>query len=307
MRDPDAGRLPYDGWTMTDTAAPAFQTRQFTAPDGVTLAADVATARAAHAPTVVLMHGGGQTRHSWGTAARTLAARGYGVVNLDARGHGDSGWSADGRYGLDRLALDLQQVMRTLAAPVALVCASMGGGTALTYVGRGLEPSAAALVLVDIVPRVEQSGADRIRAFMRANPQGFANVEEAADAVARYYPHRPRPKDISGLRKNLRPRPDGRLRWHWDPHVIDGPHLVEPPTFQSTLVDASRNVRIPTLLVRGLQSDIVSEAGVVELRRDLPQLEVLDIAGAGHMVAGDRNDAFNDGVVQFLTRHLPAA
>jgi pimeloyl-ACP methyl ester carboxylesterase len=290
---------------MSDADTATFSIRQFTAPDGVTLVADVAAPRTSDAPTVVLLHGGGQTRHSWGAAAHSLAASGHGVVNLDARGHGDSGWSADGRYGLDRLALDLQQVMTTLRPPVALVGASMGGGTALTYVGRGLLPAAAALVLVDIVPRVEQSGAERIRAFMRANPEGFASVEEAADAVARYYPQRPRPKDISGLQKNLRRRADGRLRWHWDPHVIDGPHIVEPPSFQATLVEASRQVRIPTLLVRGLQSDIVSEAGVAELRRDLPQLEVVDIAGAGHMVAGDRNDAFNDGVAGFLARHLP--
>ena len=292
---------------MQDALPGAFTTRQFTAPDGVALVADVAAPRSSRSPTVVLLHGGGQTRHSWGTAARSLAARGLGVVNLDARGHGDSGWSADGRYHLDRLALDLQQVLGTLRAPLALVGASMGGGTALTYVGRGLEPRVAALVLVDIVPRVEPAGAERIRAFMRANPDGFANVEEAADAVTRYYPHRPRPKDVSGLRKNLRQRADGRLHWHWDPHMIDGPHMVEPPTFQATLAEASRHVRIPTLLVRGMQSDIVSEAGVADLRRDLPQLEVLDIAGAGHMVAGDRNDAFDDGVVNFLERHLPGA
>jgi pimeloyl-ACP methyl ester carboxylesterase len=292
---------------MPGDAAPDFHVRQYVAPDGVVLVADVAAPRTPGAPAVVLLHGGGQTRHSWGTAARTLAARGYGVVNLDARGHGDSGWSADGRYGLERLALDLREVLATLRGPVALVGASMGGGIALTYVGRGLQPAAAALVLVDIVPRVEQQGAERIRAFMRANPAGFASLEEAADAVARYYPHRPRPKDASGLRKNLRLRADGRLHWHWDPHVLDGPHMVEPPTFEATLAEAARHVRLPTLLVRGMQSDIVSEDGVAELRRDLPQVEVLDIAGAGHMVAGDRNDAFNDGVVGFLERHLPAA
>ena len=289
---------------MTDIEG--FESLQYAGEDGTRLAADVAAPRDPRRPTIVLMHGGGQTRHSWGTAARALAARGYGVVNLDARGHGDSGWSSDGRYGLDRLALDLQKVMETLPGRVALVGASMGGGTALTYVGRGHRPEAAALVLVDIVPQVEQAGAERIRAFMRANPDGFATVEEAADAVSTYYPHRPRPKDVGGLLKNLRRRPDGRLRWHWDPHVIDGPHIVEPPTFQATLAEASRHVRIPTLLVRGLQSDIVSDAGVAALRRDLPALEVYDIAGAGHMVAGDRNDAFNDGIVAFLERHLPS-
>jgi pimeloyl-ACP methyl ester carboxylesterase len=292
--------------SIPPAAAGSFQTTRYTADDGVVLTADVAEPRHREAPTVVLLHGGGQTRHSWGAAAQTLAERGYGVVNLDARGHSDSGWSADGRYGHERFAQDLQVVTATRRQPLALVGASMGGATALTYVGYGFEPAAAALVLVDIVPRIELEGAERIRAFMRANPDGFANVEEAADAVARYYPHRPRPRDSSGLMKNLRPRPDGRLRWHWDPHVIDGPHTVEPPTFQAMLTEASRRVRIPTLLVRGLQSDIVSDAGVASLRQDLPQLEVFDIAGAGHMVAGDRNDAFNDGVITFLERHLPS-
>jgi pimeloyl-ACP methyl ester carboxylesterase len=288
-------------------SVPRFETRVFTAPDGVALHADVAAGATPDSPAVVLLHGGGQTRHSWGKAARTLASRGYAVVNLDSRGHGDSGWSADGRYSLEVLARDLAPLRRTLPPRVALVGASMGGGAAMVYVGSGLEPPVSALVLVDVVPRMEMAGAQKIRDFMRAHAGGFATLEEAADAISAYYPHRPRPKDISGLRKNLRERPDGRLRWHWDPHVIDGPHVVEPPTFSDALVMASRQVRIPTLLVRGLESDLVGEAGVAALRADIPQLEVLDIAGAGHMVAGDRNDVFNAGILAFLERRLPVA
>ena len=291
---------------MSDPHSPRFDTRSFTAPDGVVLQADFAAGATPDAPAVVLLHGGGQTRHSWGKAARTLAARGYGVVNLDLRGHGDSGWSPDGRYSLELLARDLQPLLQALSARVALVGASMGGGAALVYAGSGLAPAAAALVLVDIVPRMELKGAEKIRGFMRAHPDGFATLEDAADAITAYYPHRPRPKDIGGLRKNLRLGDDGRLRWHWDPHVIDGPHTVEPPTFSDALVAASRQVRIPTLLVRGLESDIVGEAGVSALRAALPQLEVFDIAGAGHMVAGDRNDAFNEGILAFLGRQLPS-
>ncbi len=290
---------------MSFRHVPRFEAKTFDAPDGVGLHADVAAGATPQSPAIVLLHGGGQTRHSWGKAARTLAARGYGVVNLDSRGHGDSGWSEDGRYSLEVLAQDLPPVLATLPARVALVGASMGGGAAMVYVGSGLAPPVSALVLVDVVPRMEISGANRIRAFMRAHPDGFATLEEAADAITAYYPHRPRPKDIGGLHKNLRKRADGRLRWHWDPHVVDGPHTVEPPTFSDALVAASRRVRIPTLLVRGLESDIVGDAGVTALQADVPQLEVLDVAGAGHMVAGDRNDIFNAGILGFLERRLP--
>ncbi len=290
---------------MSEPRTARFQTRSFIAPDGVELRADVARGSTATSPAVVLLHGGGQTRHSWGKAARALAARGYGVVNLDSRGHGDSGWSPDGRYSFEVLARDLSPLLQTLPARVALVGASMGGGAAMVYVGSGFAPPVSALVLVDVVPRMEMAGAMKIRAFMRAHTDGFATLEDAADAVAAYYPQRPRPRDISGLRKNLRNRADGRLRWHWDPHVVDGPHTVEPPTFSDALVAASRRVRIPTLLVRGLDSDLVSQAGVTALQADIPQLEVLDIAGAGHMVAGDRNDVFNTGILDFLERRLP--
>ncbi|TDU32415.1 pimeloyl-ACP methyl ester carboxylesterase [Panacagrimonas perspica] len=282
-----------------------FQTRRYTGAQGLQLAADVG-GDPAHPP-VVMLHGGGQTRHSWGTAMRELVAQGFHVVNLDARGHSDSDWSPDADYELPTLAADLKAVIATLRSPPALVGASMGGATSLYAVGNTPEPIARALVMVDIVPRIEQAGGDKIGAFMRANPEGFATLEDAADAVAAYYPHRPRPKDPSGLMKNLRRRDDGRLHWHWDPQLFARPRKdrpPEPPRFTEQLLHACPGVHIPTLLVRGLNSDIVGDAGVAEFKQALPQLEVFDVVGAGHMVAGDRNDAFNHGVVSFLKRTI---
>lgn len=275
--------------------------RRYSVPGGLGVAADVGGDPSQ--PAVILMHGGGQTRHSWRGAMSELLAQGYHVLNLDARGHGDSDWAPDADYSLEALAADLRAVMATLPSAPALVGASMGGATALYAVGNSVAQIASALVLVDIVPHVEKSGADRIFEFLRGNPQGFATLEEAADAVAAYSPHRPRPKDASGLMKNLRSHADGRLHWHWDPRFLDRPRSTEPPVFTDLLLDAARQVRIPTLLVRGLKSDIVSDAGVAGFREALPALEVVDVAGAGHMVAGDKNDAFNQSVVAFLRRH----
>ncbi len=145
----------------------------------------------ATAPAVILLHGGGQTRHSWGGAMRELVARGYHVVNLDARGHGDSEWAADGDYSLDALAADLAEVIETMASPPTLVGASMGGATALLLAGSAGRPPLTSLVLVDIVPRIDPAGASKILTFMKGHPQGFATLEEAGDAVAAYNPHRP--------------------------------------------------------------------------------------------------------------------
>ncbi len=272
--------------------------RRFEAPDGVQLAADAWGVP--EAPPVILLHGGGQTRHAWKRTGEVLAGQGWHVLAMDQRGHGDSGWSKDGVYGIERFADDLRAVAATLPRKPVVVGASLGGIAALIAEGE-MQPSfAAALVLVDITPKVERSGVDRIRGFMRANAEkGFASVEEAADSVAAYLPHRPRPKDVSGLRKNLRLGDDGRYRWHWDPAFMGhGSRFDE--NREARLGAAARNVKVPVLLVRGGASELVTEESVRDFLAQVPHGRYADVSGAGHMVAGDRNDSFTDAVVDFL-------
>jgi pimeloyl-ACP methyl ester carboxylesterase len=279
--------------------------------DGVVLAADVHGV-ALGAP-VMLFHGGGQTRYSWHHTAEALAARGSRVYNVDLRGHGDSGWSPDGDYGLDRFAADVRAAARavtemSLGALPALVGASLGGIASLAAIAEIDEPIARALVLVDVAPRIERTGADRIGAFMAEHMNaGFGSLDEVADAIAAYNPHRPRPSNLDGLRKNLRLR-DGRWYWHWDPAFITGVRGSRDETRSITdpdrLMTAARVIaarRVPTLLVRGRQSDLLSEEGAREYLELVPHAQFVDVAGAGHMVAGDRNDLFNDAVVTFLS------
>jgi pimeloyl-ACP methyl ester carboxylesterase len=267
---------------------------------GISLVADVAGPKGA--PTVVLGHGGGQTRHSWDKCEVQLAAAGYYAINYDLRGHSDSDWSPDGDYSMATRAADLAAVASHGSQPLALVGASLGGLTALVAASTVLEP--AALVLVDIVPKMSQAGVEKIRGFMTANPRGFASLEEAADAISAYYPERPRPKDLSGLNKNLRRGADGRYHWHWDPRMMQDPR-GDPAALLELMDAADWTDRVPTLLVRGMKSDIVDDDGVADLRRRILKLEVADIGGAGHMVAGDKNDEFNAAVIEFLTRVMP--
>lgn len=277
--------------------------REFTTPDGLLLVGDVVGPE--DAPAVILLHGGGQTRHSWAGAMHKLAARGYHVVNFDARGHGDSEWAPDGDYSSEALASDLRAVLATVGRPVALVGASMGGMTSFYAIGSSDHPIADVLVMVDIVLRPADAGVSKIQKFMCANPNGFASLAEAADAVAAYNPDRPRPKDPTGLLKNLRQREDGRLYWHWDPRMMEADPSAEPPSYSDRLIALSHRVTVPTLLVKGGKSDIVDDQGVAEMLRLVPQTKVHEVAGAGHMVAGDKNDAFIDGVIEFLGTHMP--
>jgi pimeloyl-ACP methyl ester carboxylesterase len=266
--------------------------------DGLTLRADAWGDP--KRPAVLFQHGGGQTRHAWGGTARALAELGWYAVTLDLRGHGDSDWSPDADYNLDSYSRDTLRVLRTFPRPPAVVGASLGGLSAL--VAQSLEPELfSSLVLVDITPRMQPEGVARIGAFMKKYLEhGFASLEEAADAVAAYLPNRPRRQDLSGLEKNLRRGEDGRYRWHWDPRFLTGERSPGSEPLQDRLLDATRALHMPTLLVRGRMSDIVSEDTAREFLDMVPHAAFADVSEAGHMVAGDRNDAFTDAVVEFL-------
>lgn len=264
------------------------------------------------APAVVFLHGGGQTRHSWGGTADEVAGAGWHAVTLDARGHGESDWSARGDYRLSSFAGDVQRFVGSLPAPPVLVGASLGGLTSILLVGELAPRAVRGIVLVDIIPDMEPAGADRIQAFMASNAtSGFGSLEEVADAIAAYNPHRPRPSDLSGLKKNLRER-DGRWYWHWDPRFVGGtadlpPSEISDPVRLNDDVAAIVDAGVPVMLVRGKVSDLVSEAKAASFLARFPSVEFVDVSGAGHMVAGDRNDAFTSAVLDFLGRHLPVA
>lgn len=283
--------------------------RRFTTADGLTLVADEWTppGDAPDAPVVLMAHGGGQTRHAWGGTAAALAAEGWRAISIDQRGHGDSDWSAAGRYDVGAFGQDLREIARGFTTPPAVVGASLGGVAAILAAGEAEGPAVfPAIVLVDITPRVERSGVERIINFMSAHKdEGFATLEEAADAIAAYIPDRPRPTDLSGLAKNLRQRPDGRWRWHWDPRFITDIDTRTADRNPDRLENAVRRIDVPILLVRGKSSDLVTEEGAKALLAVAPNARYVDVTGAGHMVAGDKNDIFTRAVTDFLAEARP--
>ena len=279
------------------------ETRHFTAAQGLTLAADC-FGDPGHPP-VFFFHGGGQTRHAWGGTAKALAEEGWYAVSFDLRGHGDSDWSDEGNYYFQDYGADVTALAAQFDPPPVLVGASLGGIASLWAVANAKQsPSAAGLVLVDIATRMEQSGAERIKHFMTSRPEGFASLEEAADAISEYNPHRKRSKDLSGLAKNLRLHEDGRYRWHWDPRFMKTRDLSRAHGELQSLDDAARELTLPVLLVRGRMSDLLSEEGARHFLGLVPHASFADVSGAGHMVAGDRNDAFTQAVARFLGEEI---
>lgn len=253
-------------------------------------------------PLVVLQHGGGQTRHAWKHTGQQLGASGYYAVSFDSRGHGDSDWAPDGDYTEDAMVEDLLCVVAAVGgSKPALIGASLGGITSMIAAGES-HLDVSALIVVDVAPRIESRGVERIHRFMTGRPEGFASLDEVADAISAYQPHRPRPSSLDGLAKNLRIGADGRYRWHWDPRFR--PDLRDPVEREPRLSECVRALTAPTLLVRGAKSDVLSAKSVEHFLTLCPHAQTIDVAGAAHMVAGDRNDLFGDALREFLDHAL---
>jgi pimeloyl-ACP methyl ester carboxylesterase len=182
------------------------------------------------------------------------------------------------------------------------VGASMGGRVSLVAIGEG-KIDAAALLLVDMAPRIEPEGRRKIQEFMDQNPGGLDTLEEVAEAISNYQPHRKRPRNLDGLAKNVRLGADGKYHWHWDP--VRRANWRYDTGYRDRLSDCADNLTLPTLLVLGGLSDVLSEAGAQSFLAQCPLAEYVNVENAAHMVAGDRNDIFAGSVIEFLQRAAP--
>ena len=277
---------------------------EFRGAEGNRLAADLWDGRG---HPVVFLHGGGQTRHAWDATARRVADSGMRAITVDLRGHGESEWVSNRAYAFADYGEDAAAVIRQVAhqfhAAPSAVGASLGGLSALIAETRH-GPLLDSLVLVDITPRMDPDGVARIQGFMGARmEEDFATLEEAADAIAGYLPHRKRPASLDGLRKNLRLGDDGRFRWHWDPAFMTSERNINHQGRETMegVIAALPTLHLPVLLVRGMQSELVHEDFAREFVELAPTASYVDVGGAGHMVAGDRNDIFCSAILDFLT------
>ena len=274
--------------------------------NGLQLVADVYGATSG-AP-ALFFHGSGQTRQSWGHAAEALAEHGWRVYTVDHRGHGDSERSPEGAYEHADVAKDVAAICAELDRDPLIIGASLGGGAALVAQGLAEPPRYRGLVLVDIAPTVDMAGARRIVSFMAANPNGFATLEEASQSIGEYRGAGKGGPSPAGLTRVLRQGDDERWRWHWDPRLLDSRRawLTDPQAataaqtrLRTQMLAGAHRLQAPTLLVRGGSSDVVTPEAARELIEAIPHARYVDVTDAGHMVAGDRNDAFTHEVMSF--------
>ena len=144
---------------------------------------------------------------------------------------------------------------------------------------------------------------------MAAHPDGFDSLD-AASAIIAEYTGRPRPPTPDGLRQVLAHGSDGRWRWRWDVRFLEGRadmiiggdiEALREIQVRERLHEGARRIKVPALVVRGAESDLVSTEGVREFVDAVPGAQYVDVADAGHMVAGDQNDTFTAAVLTFLS------
>lgn len=265
------------------------------------------------APAVVVLHGGGQTAYSMEEVGADLGEAGYHAIVPDLRGHGDSDWSPDAEYDPDDHATDVIALLDAHGIERAtLVGQSLGGLVAAA--AAGLAPERAdALVLVDIGAKLERQGVKRIVGFLRSH-ESFASLEEAAEVIAGYNKRRaPSPQRIANLARNMRQGEDGRWRWKYDLRGLvatpdrdapDDPAAGEAAMarMRASMERAAARITCPAVVLRGAESDVLSDEGASEMQQLLPGAEVVVVDEAGHIVAGDNPRSTAEAVVRLLRR-----
>ncbi len=249
---------------------------------------------------VVLSHGGGQTRGAWRRAALRLQARGVASLTFDKRGHGESDWSDAGNYGLDDFKADFDRVLAHWDRPCVLVGASLGGIVSL-MAAADAPPCVRGLVMVDTAPELNRAELLRLVGFLGGDGAlGFDSPEAAARHVMRYFPQRE--VSAESVASGLSQSADGRWHWRWDVRVVLGARNSIALPHEAELHACARAVRVPFLLIRAGRSPLVTDAAVARLRGCAPQLEVLWLEDADHIVGGADAARLADLIGPFLAR-----
>ncbi|OGA04995.1 MAG: hypothetical protein A3H35_21310 [Betaproteobacteria bacterium RIFCSPLOWO2_02_FULL_62_17] len=252
-------------------------------------------------PPLVLLHGVGQTCHTWDLFAAAMAPH-FHVMAFDQRGHGDSDWAPDRDYSRASMVNDLAAF--TTAAGLDsffLIGMSMGGMNSMMFTSQHLQ-RVRSLVVVDIGPRIERAGTSHIRDFM-SNNREFSDLDEAAAVIHKFNPRRP----LETIRNftcvyNLKQLPGGKWTWKYDSWFASGHRHANPQAMHDQLAAAAREIRCPTLLVRGAQSDVLSLEGAREFQQLIPGSAFALVEGAGHSVMGDNPAGFEAAVRGFYTQ-----
>jgi pimeloyl-ACP methyl ester carboxylesterase len=249
------------------------------------------------APALVMLHGYTGHARSWDRFADALSRR-YRVLALDQRGHGESAWAPADAYGTQEMVADLEAFVGALRLTgFALLGLSMGGQVAIHYAGS--QPAELErLVIVDIGPEIIATGMNRIRDNQN-NRDVFDTVEEAFAQARATNPRPPEDHHFQRVRASLMLMEDGRWTYRFDRALRDPTVLRPRPTTEENWA-AVAGISVPTLLLRGDESDILDRDVAARMAETIGDCRLVEIQDCGHPIPLDQPEAFLEAVEAFL-------
>lgn len=246
---------------------------------------------------MVLLHGLRGHAHSWDDFSAEMC-QDHHILALDQRGRGDSGWAKDGQYTTDAYVADLAGLCKELGLDrFILVGHSMGGRNAMAFAAR-YPDMVHKLVLVDVGPTSDPRGVKRINDEITAAPEEFDSFEAVLQHASRgnkYASDRVMRRRMQHATQEL---PSGRYGWRYD-LVIREERRNGTVAPQSDLWPEVANIKAPTLIVRGAESDLLTRDTGDRMVREIPEATLVEVSMAQHMVFEDNPEEFLQAVQNF--------
>ena len=250
-------------------------------------------------PTLLFLHGGNQSAHSWDLVSLHLADR-FHIIAPDQRGHGDSEWARDADYSSHAMAADAHAILSHFNVDQPIVIGHSMGGMNTLRLALEQPDLLDRLVLVDVGPELSEDGAKTIRNFVVDNRE-FDDLEDFIQNVQKYDPYRSREHIERTVKYNLLERADGKYISKRD----HGPRLAttqmqREQSDRFSLSDASA-ISQPTLVIRGADSNLFSPEAAQRFAEALPQGQLKTVSDSGHNVHGQNTSGFIAALIPFLT------
>lgn len=241
---------------------------------------------------LILLHGISRVAHTFDHVAPHFT-KNYHVIAVDMRGHGDSGWHGQGAYLVEDYTSDIEAMIEQLGLRnVVLWGASTGGRVAQMIAGRLPERVSAAIV-EDVGPERPAAISNRRGARMAKEENGWASVDELVEQLKTDYPRTSESLLCVLAQHGSKARTDGRVVWKRDPAILKG---FVPTDLWATV----RKIKAPIIYILGGASTIVPPETQQQLKVELPQAEIVTMAGLGHYPSDEMRDEFLEIVDRFL-------
>lgn len=248
----------------------------------------------------LLIHGFGEASYVWDQFA-PVAAQHYRVLAIDLRGHGESAWDPSGLYDVQTYARDVSYLILSQRwRGIALIGHSLGGEIAMR-VSYEHPDRVLGLVVADFGPDLDPTGTEQIYSEFLTSNRLYKSTEDYASWLGERRPLADRALLRSVAEGALRAQVGGSYRLRADPAIANR-NRARTSERSPTVWALLKEMKWPTLIVRGIGSAILRQDVATRMTGILPNGELRSVPAAGHGVMIDNPEGFANAVCPFLLR-----